>query len=146
MSLIEARLKSHLPPAAMIPRALRDAALKRVRHAPQILGEMRVEGLSFVAPVWRTLIEALREVVPVEWIAPAEADTGWFARTVVRLNPASAKQPTVVSGVEVRHEVVESLRWARPLASGIAKPDAIAIAPANTTPCACRGALSAPCA
>jgi hypothetical protein len=134
MSLIEARLKSRLPRAAMTPRDLRDAALKRVRHAPRILGEIRIEGLSFVAPVWRPLIEALREVVPVEWIAPTEADAGWFRGKIVRGDPASAKPPAVVSCVDVRHEVVESLRWARQLiASGVAKPNEIAIASANTT-------------
>jgi hypothetical protein len=87
MLLIEARLKSRLPQAAMIPRDLRDAALKRVRHAPRIVGEIRIEGLSFVAPVWRPLIEALREVVAVEWIAPTEADAGWFHGKIVRADP-----------------------------------------------------------
>lgn len=61
MSLIEARLKSRLPQAVMMPRNLRDAALKRIRHAPRILGEIRIEGICFIAPVWRRLIEALRE-------------------------------------------------------------------------------------
>ena len=90
--------------------------------------------MSFIAPVWRPLIEALCRVVPVEWTAPAGADAGWFRGTIVRLNPASAKQPAVVSCADVRHEVVESLRWARQLiASGIAKPAEIAIASANTT-------------
>ena len=50
MSLIEARLKSRLPQAVMMPRNLRDAALKRIRHAPRILGEIRIEGISFIAP------------------------------------------------------------------------------------------------
>lgn len=133
MSLIEARLKSRLPQAAMMPRNLRDAALKRIRHAPRILGEIRIEGISFIAPVWRPLIEALREVVSVEWIAPTEADTGWFRGKIARLDPA-AMTPAVVSCADIRHEVVESLRWARQLiASGVAKPNEIAIASANTT-------------
>ena len=113
MSLIEARLKSRLPQAVMMPRNLRDAALKRIRHAPRILGEIRIEGISFIAPVWRPLIEALREVVPVEWIAPTEADTGWFRGKIARLDPA-AMTPAVVSCADIRHEVVESLdesRW-----------------------------------
>jgi hypothetical protein len=134
MALIETRMKSHLPPAAMMPRDLRDAAMKRVRHAPRVIGEIRIEGLSFIAPVWRPLIEALREVVPVEWIAPAEADAGWFGGKVVRTGPVATIQPAAVSCADVRHEVVESLRWARQLiVSGAAKPNEIAIASANTT-------------
>lgn len=134
MSQIESRLKSHLPPVAMTPRELRDAALERIRHAPRIVDEIRIEGLSFIAPVWRPLIKALCDVVPVEWVAPAGSDTGWFRGTMLRLDLASPKQPAVVSCADVRHEVVESLRWARQLiASGIARPNEIAITSANTT-------------
>lgn len=97
MALIETRMKSHLPPAAMMPRDLRDAALKRVRHAPRVIGKIRIQGLSFIAPVWRPLIEALREVVHVEWIAAAEADAGWFGGKIVRTGPAAAMQPVIVS-------------------------------------------------
>jgi len=132
MALIETRMKSHLPPAAMMPRDLRDAALKRVRHAPRIIGDVRIAGLSFIAPVWRPLIEALREVVPVDWIAPVEADAGWFGGKIVRADPAATTQPAVASCADVRHEVVESLRWARQLiVSGAAKPNEIAIASAT---------------
>lgn len=134
MCLIEARLRSRLPPAAMLPRNLRDAALRRLRHAPRIVGDIRIEGLSFIAPVWRPLIEALRGVVQVEWIAPAGADTDWFHGKIVQMNSGVAKAPAVVSCADVRHEVVESLRWARQLiASGVAKPNEIAITSANTT-------------
>lgn len=133
MSLIEARLKSRLPQAAMTPRDLRDAALQRIRHARRIIGEIRIEGLCFIAPVWRPMIEALCDVVPVEWIAPAHADAGWFRGKIVPMG-AAAKTPAVVSCADVRHEVVESLRWARQLiASGTARPGEIAIASANTT-------------
>lgn len=134
MCMIEARLKTRLPPAAMLPRDLRDAALSRLRHAPRIVGDVRIEGLSYVAPIWRPLIEALRGIVQVEWIAPAGADTDWFRGKIVQLDPVSTGAPEVVSCADVRHEVVESLRWARQLiASGVAKPNEIAIASPNTT-------------
>ncbi|WP_258768817.1 PD-(D/E)XK nuclease family protein [Bradyrhizobium arachidis] len=127
-------MKSRLPPAAMLPRDLRDAALERLQHAPRILGDIRIEGLSFIAPIWRPLIEALCRVVRVEWIAPAGADTEWFRGKIARNDSVLPSAPEVVSCADVRHEVVESLRWARQLiASGTAKPNEIAIASPNTT-------------
>jgi hypothetical protein len=133
VALVEDRLKSRLPLAMMMPRDLRDAALKRVQYAPRIIGPVCIERLSFIPAVWRPLIEALCEVVPVEWIAPMEADTTWFPGRILPVDLSLAKTPAIVSCADVRHEVVESLRWARHLiTSGTAKPHEIAIASAST--------------
>src|SRR5262249_26743081 len=115
-------------------RELRDAAMERLQHARRVIGPVRIEGLSSVAPVWRPLINGLCSIVPVEWYAPTEADTGWFSGTVRPIErPAPPSVPMVVSCADPPHEVVESLRWARELiASGIAKPHEIAIAASST--------------
>lgn len=135
LALIEERVRRHLPTSMMPPRDLRDAALARTRHAARLVGRVTIERLSFIAPNWRPLIEGLVERVPVEWHAPIQAETDWFSGSVVRLE-ASGHEPvtTAVSCADPRHEVVESLRWARQLiASGKAHPQEIAIASAGTT-------------
>ncbi|GAA0023119.1 RecB family exonuclease [Bradyrhizobium japonicum] len=134
--LIEERIKRSMPKAVMTMRDLRDAALQRVQYAPKLVGAVHLEGLSFVQPVWRPLIQALQEVVEVDWSAPRDAETDWFSGPVTTIAPSSlSAEPTVVSCADPRHEVVESLRWARGLiASGAAKPCEIAIASPSTAP------------
>ncbi|AND92932.1 blr8087 [Bradyrhizobium diazoefficiens USDA 110] len=135
LALIEQRVRHHLPGTAMLPHDLRIAAIARIRFAPRLVGSVTIERLSFIAPNWRPLILALAEHVPVEWRAPDCAETHWFSGPIVR-HEADHCEPstTAVSCADPRHEVVESLRWARQLiTSGKARPHEIAIASANTT-------------
>jgi PD-(D/E)XK nuclease superfamily len=134
--LIEERVRGHLPTAMLTTRDLRDAALRRLRYAPILVGPTCIEQLSYIPPVWHPLIEALGQVVQITWRASRHAETEWFPGTVTTVSDTScAADATVVSCADPRHEVVESLRWARQLiASGTAKPHEIAIASATTAP------------
>ncbi|MCL2713944.1 MAG: PD-(D/E)XK nuclease family protein [Alphaproteobacteria bacterium] len=133
---IEQRLRGRLPPAMMLPRDLRDAALGRVNSARSITGPIIIEGLSFIAPIWRPLVSALGREVAVEWRASVHADTEWFqGKLTAAEQPASAPAAAIISCADPHHEVVESLRWARALiTSGRARPQEIAIAAASTAP------------
>jgi hypothetical protein len=134
LALIEQRVKAHLPSVAMTPRDLRNAAVARVDLAGTLLGPVLIERLSYVAPVWRPLLNALCHVVAVAWEAPGATDTAWFEGVV---KPIAKPEPGVewvrVSCAEPHHEVIEALRWVRELiCSGRAKPSEIAIAAAST--------------
>lgn len=124
LALIEQRVKAHLPSVAMTPRDLRNAAVARVDLAGTLLGPVLIERLSYVAPVWRPLLNALCHVVAVAWEAPGATDTAWFEGVV---KPIAKPEPGVewvrVSCAEPHHEVIEALRWVRELiCSGRAKP------------------------
>ncbi|WP_407150458.1 PD-(D/E)XK nuclease family protein [Bradyrhizobium sp. ORS 86] len=136
LALIEERIRRSLPDATLTPPDLRAAALERIHHAKRAIGPVTIEGLSWIAPVWRSLVEALSKEVLVEWQAPAPAETEWFAGSVIRSKEVSAERDaSAVSCADPHHEVVESLRWARHLiVSGAAKPHEIAIASAGTMP------------
>ncbi|WFU16451.1 PD-(D/E)XK nuclease family protein [Bradyrhizobium sp. CB3481] len=136
LRLVEERVKRLMPKAVLTTRDLRDAALQRIQYAPKLVGAVQLERISVVQPVWRPLIEALEKVVEVEWLAPRGAETEWFSGTVIALaTPSRPAEPTAVSCADPRHEVVETLRWARRLiASGAAKPHEIAIAAPSTAP------------
>ncbi|MGY8676627.1 PD-(D/E)XK nuclease family protein [Bradyrhizobium sp. UFLA05-153] len=136
LALIEDRVRRNLPFAMLPPRSLRDAALARIRHAVRVIGPVTIEGSSFVAPVWRSLVEALSKEVSVEWHASFHSETEWFTGAVVqREGSGRQREIAVVSCADPHHEVVESLRWARHLiVSGDAKPHEIAIVSAGTTP------------
>jgi RecB family exonuclease len=136
LALIEERIRRSLPNATLTPHDLRSAALGRIHHAKRVIGPVTIEGLSWIAPIWRSLVEALSKEVPVEWHAPAHADTEWFAGPVVRPEQSRAeREASAVSCADPHHEVVESLRWARQLiVSGAANPHEIAIASAGTIP------------
>jgi hypothetical protein len=134
LALIEERMKARLPSAAMTRGDLRNAALARIDHAATLLGPVRIERLSYVAPVWRPLVNALCRVVAVAWEAPDGADTAWFEGDVeplVKLQPGA--EWVRVSCADPHHEVIEALRWVRNLISaGRAKPSDIAVAAAST--------------
>jgi hypothetical protein len=136
LMLIENRVRRFLPNATLTTRDLRGAALMRIRYAPKLLGPICIEGLSFIQPVWRPLVPALANSVPLEWLAPDRAETEWFSGRVTTVAaPFRSVDPTVVSCADPRHEVVESLRWARHLiTSGAAKPHEIAFSAASSGP------------
>jgi hypothetical protein len=94
-------------------------------------GPVRTENLSWISPLLAGLLNALQEVVPVEWeVAPSGADHTWFRWTVKPIDRTN--DPTrsdIVSCADPRHEAVESLRWGRELLSArSAKSREIAIA------------------
>jgi hypothetical protein len=132
LAMIEQRIKQQIPPAAMLPRDIRSAALDQVHRALAVIGPLRIERLSWIAPIWHPLLNQLCTVMPVEWEAPAAADTSWFTGSVTRVpGQSGSSKLDLVSCADPHHEVVESLRWVRSLLStGMAKPSEIAIAAA----------------
>jgi hypothetical protein len=130
---IERRAGNSLPAGVLTPRQLRDAALKRVVHAPATLGPIELDGISTIAPVWRPLLASLTETVPLTWRNPGATDISWFPGQVVATSHKRPVGMTVVSCANPRAEVVEALRWMRQLiSSGRARPEEIAIcAPAT---------------
>ncbi len=127
LALIETRVKDVLPSSALLPADLRDAALARAGLAPTLLGDVCIDGVHFIEPVWRPLLQRLGTVVSVVWRAPPITDTRWFQGIVTRAS-AVAALPNLVTCADPRHEVVEALRWARSLlASGQATAGEIAI-------------------
>ena len=133
LALIEKRV-GQLAAGAMLPRDLRAAALEQVHRAPTLLGPVVIEGLSWVAPLWRPLANSLGAYGPIEWRAPASADTRWFTGPVTRA-PAEAMPAAsqAVSCADPHHEAVEALRWMHELISaGRAHPSEIAITAAST--------------
>ena len=134
MALVERRLTASLPPGALLPRQLRDAAIARVRLAPSLFGELSLERVMYVAPVWRPLLIALAQHMPVRWGRPGEADNTWF--TGERLSLACVASPTMSGDLcaDPHGEVVEALRWARSLLSeGRVQAADVAIAAASPT-------------
>jgi hypothetical protein len=125
--VIENHIRSALPPSCLLPGDLRDAALARINFAPALLGAIRIEGVHFIEPVWRRLINALCDVLPIEWNAPPATDTSWFKGTA-KPRGESAVQPEQVSCADPRHEALEALRWTRSLlASGRVLASEIAV-------------------
>ena len=117
----------------MLPRDIRDVALEKAHLAPACLGPVRIERLSWIAPLWRPLLNSLCKTVPVEWGAPEGADAAWFSGTLTRIPKLDGTATLdLMSCADPHHEVVESLRWVRNLiSSGAARPGDIALAAAH---------------
>ena len=133
LALLEARVRRALPRAFMVPPDLRDAALIRVDHGSVLLGELMIEDVLDVEPVWRPLVAALSERQPVSWQWRGHLDRTWFSGTLVDAKdlPPAARQAEVCA--DPRAEVVEALRWVRALlSSGQAQPCEVAIASVAT--------------
>jgi hypothetical protein len=129
LAAIERHVREQLPAGMLLPRDLCAAALARVERAPVLLGPVRIENIAWIPPVWRKLLNGLRETVPVEWVAPGIAEHSWFSGAVERVELTNRiENGEIVSCADPHHEVVESLRWTRNLLSAkAAKPRDIAI-------------------
>ncbi len=133
LAIIEQRVRDQIPSSVMLPRDIRDAALENAHRAPACLGPMLIECLSWIAPLWRPLLNSLCKTVPVEWEAAEGADAAWFSGNLTRI-PRLNRTATLdlVSCADPHHEVVEALRWVRSLiSSGTARPGDIALAAAR---------------
>ena len=133
LAAIERRVRARLPVGTPLPRDLCAAALKRVDRAPTLLGPVLIENVCWIPPLWRKLVMAVGETTPVEWAAPAIAETSWFAGAVKPVDLVNDPEKSdVVSCADPHHEVVETLRWVRELLSTkTAEPRDIAIAAAS---------------
>lgn len=132
LALIEARIRQHLPTARLLPRDLRDAAMKRAAQAKTLLGSVTLAGLVSVDPVWRPLVNELAKFVDVFWDLPSPIDCAWFNGKVRRRSRFTPQISAEVSA-DPKSEVIEALRWIRELlSSGQAKPEEIAIGATST--------------
>lgn len=134
LALLERRIRAHLPRSVLTPPDLRDAASSRITHAKSLLGEVLLDGLLDVEPVWRPLIAAIAEQTSVTWRAPMAGEAGWFTGL---LRPVEAPPNPAVLAADVcadpKAEVVEALRWVRCLlAEGRAQAHEIAICATTT--------------
>ena len=117
LALIQTRVRAALPPGALIPTDLRDAAIDRIAYAKALLGTVQVEGLSDIDLVWRPLFIRLSQEVNVSWRVVGSADRTWFSGTMEAAPETSPKTLTGEVAADPRAEVVEALRWARALLS-----------------------------
>lgn len=133
LARIESDVRTHLPPGVLTPRDLRDLALQRVGLAPSVLGDVELDRVVRVAPVWRPLLEALARYVRLVWRDPGTADVTWFPGEVDAEARAEPAAPDIVSCAAPRTEVVEALRWLRELvSSGRVLPEEVAICATTT--------------
>jgi hypothetical protein len=132
---LESAAIAALPPGAVAPPELVSAALERVRHAPTLVGAVTLERLVDVEPVYRPLIVALAEVVPVLWLHPDAVANGrptWLPTSVeVRRGASATPNVEHVTCADPEHEVREALRWARKHLSEGRAPAELAIATAS---------------
>jgi hypothetical protein len=110
LALIEKRVEAGLPPGALTPRKLRDGALGRLAHAPQALGSVQLEGVSYVAPVWRPLLDTLADVVELRWRPATRGDCAWFHGKIIDETAEAPAAIEFVSCANPQAEVVETLR------------------------------------
>lgn len=132
MARLERAVLQRLPNTRLRPQALVALALERIERAPGLLGPLTLRGVADLDPVWRPLVLALGEVVPVRWESVASARPHWACNGAPFIwEETAGTRPQVkrISCANPRHESLEALRWARQLiATGTARPEEIAIA------------------
>lgn len=133
LATIEDHVRRHLPTGVRLPGDLRDLAMQRVNLAPAVLGDVELDRVVSIAPVWRPLLHALSGSVRLTWRNPGTVDVDWFPGAIVVEKKSEPAAPDVVSCVAPRAEVVEALRWMRELvSSGRASPGEIGICATST--------------
>ena len=134
LARLETAVLAELPTGMMRPIDIVSAARDRLQNAFQVLGPMRIEGLTELSPCWRPLLCELAKHIPVTWVAGPRRIPEWLKGSNVTIETSLARAPltSLTSAATAMHEAIESLRWARALlASGQAAPHEIAIAAAS---------------
>jgi len=134
LAALNRHVRAALPTGALVPPDLRDAALARLPHAETLLGPVHLTGIVDIDPVWRPLISALADHVPVSWSTPCAADRSWFPGIMTEPPAPERVSPTAVVCADPRSEVVEALRWARSLLASGVPASHIAITAASCEP------------
>jgi len=133
-TLLERRVRGALPAGMLSPPDLVRAALERLHFAPKLVGAITIQGVPDVKPVWRPLLQALCEAVPVRWIGSQHSGRAWFAGEIETYPTGAALLLSADLCADPRSEVREALRWARALVTaGKASPNEIAISAASPT-------------
>lgn len=114
-TMLERRVKEGLPPGTLAPPDLVEAALKRLHHAPKLLGSITLHEVPNIKPVWHRLIEHLCDVVPVRWVGSAHCQRSWFPGNEEVLPAGRSHLAAADVCADPRSEVREALRWARAL-------------------------------
>ncbi len=133
---IEDQIRRSLPPGVLLPPQLLSEAIKRVEHAPKLLGQVHLHRLVDVDPAWRPLLQALADRIPVTWEAVGSRDRNWFNGRLTLIEDHDPRDVVCEVCADPRSEVVEALRWVRQLlASGDVAASDVAIIAADTSPC-----------
>jgi len=133
LAMIEERVRRALPPAWLLPPDLCTQAIDRVDRASRVLGDIVMDGIIDVPPLWRPLVRALMGHVVVEWRTSGPVDRAWFKGRIVERPLAPPSVRRVESCADARSEIVEALRWAREqLSTGHSKAADLAIVAAST--------------
>jgi hypothetical protein len=131
LASLEQAVVQRLPASMRRPCDLVEMALRRIGHAPTVIGPLEIQGHSEMSPCWRPLLIALAGAVPVSWIAGPRHVPDWLegAKVEVVTAPAAEPQPEVFSCANQLHEVGEAFRWTRALlAKGVAASDIAIVA------------------
>lgn len=134
LATLERQVLLRLPASQKRPRELVDMARGRLQHAPAIAGRIEIIGHSEMPPCWRPLLNALGQILDVQWNAGSRSVPDWLQRDKVNVvcTEASAPQLILVSCANPLHEAIEAMRWMRELlAKCIARPEQIAIVAAT---------------
>src|SRR5690554_6306090 len=117
LAALEDHVRAAAPAGALLPPELVAAAMQRAHLAPSLVGDVRLERVDEVAPLYRPLLARLAEVVPTSWRLPFGARAEWAAGTPIEIIQSEAAQPqlSVESCADPAHEALVALRWVRRL-------------------------------
>ena len=133
VAILERHVIESLPPGTFTVQEAVRVARTRAHLAPGITGDLVLDRLAEIPPVYRPLLDELSAHVSVRWNGQ-HADTPPQLPNGIQFEQAPAAAPRLELDIcsEPQHEVVEALRWARQLlAEGAAHPNEIAIAAAS---------------
>ena len=115
LAALERNVRSRLPKNQLPHAKLAKAAMERAALAPALLGRIEIHGRTELSPVWRDLLLRLSGETDLTWVAGARSTPDWLSETDIAVSTTPAAEPDIraVSCATPRHEIQETLRWAR---------------------------------
>jgi hypothetical protein len=133
LTLLESRVRAALPTGVLMAVDLRDAALARVEQTGAVLGQIELDGVFYVAPVWRPLLDELQRMSTLTWRNPPSANLAWFSGSTLSTDTAPAATEYLLCA-NPRAEAIEALRWLRTLLAAGIEPREIGLCAATPEP------------
>jgi RecB family exonuclease len=110
-------VRANLPSGMLAPPDLAAAAIANVDLCVTLFDSVVLKRVLDVDPVWRPLLTAIAERLPVSWLAIGTTDRSWFQGGPLEV----ASESGVITAAEIcadpRSEAIEALRWVRSLLS-----------------------------
>lgn len=114
---LDRAVRANLPSGMLAPPDLAAAAIANADLSARLFDSAVLRRVLDIDPVWRPLLTAISERLPISWLAIGTAARRWFQGGQLEIASGSGEISAAEICADPRSEAIEALRWVRSLLS-----------------------------